>query len=125
MPNLDLFSGDGEVKTGPGFSVRLTPLKNGLSGTFTVGKTTSASRSGSSMKKGKGKQGGKAEYSIEWVNQGPSGVTLSVPLKGHVSDEKLDVQVQLPMRPLDHSPIRLNLTLIGELTTVHTVDFIH
>ena len=77
------------------------------------------------MKRGKGKQGGKGEYSIEWVNQGPSGVTLSVPLKGHVSDEKLDVQVQLPMRPFDHSPIRLNLTLIAELTTVHTVDFIH
>ena len=78
------------------------------------------------MKKGKGgsKGGSKAEYSIEWVNQCPDDVTVSVPLKGHVSDEKLDVQVQLSMRPLDPSPIRLNLTLIGEFTTVHTVDLI-
>ena len=75
------------------------------------------------MKKGKGKQGSKAEYSLEWISEQNDAV-VSVPLKGQVVDEEIEITIKLPIRPLHHSPIKLELTLTGEFTTTHTVHLI-
>ena len=80
----------------------------------------SSSRSGSSMKKGKGKQGSKAEYLLEWISEQYDAV-VSVPLKGQIVDEEIKVQIQLPIRPLHNLPIKLQLTLTAEFTTTHII----
>ena len=116
---ISIFS-ESDVQSGPNFSVRLASLDNGLVGSFTIKKVMSSSRSGSSMKKGKGKQGSKAEYLLEWISEQYDAV-VSVPLKGQIVDEEIKVQIQLPIRPLHNLPIKLQLTLTAEFTTTHII----